>query len=528
VLLHDLPGLSRGVYELDDGRPTWKACEVGTVNIDEWCTLLADPYRARSVQGLLVISSDIRASLAEHGQTALQMSLIEAGATLQRLRTAAHALSLAVRQVPDYRAQGLAGLCKLESERVLCCASFEPSQQHARAGEISERRHLNFRWIGANPVGGLHVARAEVEQEGEDSAAGPGWGRATTALRACSMAVAEAVERYSFRKLGELIQARACELHDYVDPRSLACYSASQHDDPDLAVRAFDPQREYLWATATDWSNGRPTRVPAEFIYAPAAMPSPFNISPLTRVTSSGCASDADEATAIRRAAYEVIERDALARHWLTQTPGPLLLLESCPRELVDLVAQFIARGCRVGIQILEQGLGPAVIVSIQSTALAFTATGMAVGDDLLSTALHAFAEATTLAELRLDGVRASRITAASVRTPKDHSNLYSQRRHFRRADLFLKNQMSETFEALLARWPSSLTARLTLSDRTRPMYWVDLTANDAPLGFDNRPIKTVRALIPGCLPLAFGRDAIPRGGFRNVGPGGRFPHPFA
>jgi hypothetical protein len=110
-----------------------------------------------------------------------------------------------------------------------------------------------------------------------------------------------------------------------------------------------------------------------------------------------------------------------------------------------------------------------------------------------------------------------------------DHAELHSMRAHYRRAWVLLQNGgQEESVAALARRWSADLATRLAGRAAQDEPLWIDLTAADAPVGFDGEPLVTVRVLIPGCLPIAFGFDAIPRGGITCVTAAGRFPHPMA
>ena len=66
----------------------------------------------------------------------------------------------------------------------------------------------------------------------------------------------------------------------------------------------------------------------------------------------------------------------------------------------------------------------------------------------------------------------------------------------------------------------------------TLKRFWKDVAVAEADGGFrielDGRPIRTVRVLVPGCIPLAFGFGALPEGMVTHrVSAAARFPHPL-
>ena len=222
--------------------------------------------------------------------------------------------------------------------------------------------------------------------------------------------------------------------------------------------------------------------------------------------------------------AFEVIERDALARHWLAQAPGTTVLRSSWPSDISGRIARLEGWGCQVSIQVLDQKLGPVVLVVIESEARGFSAVGTACGRDAFSSLERGLAEAEVVAAVRLRQVQPPKVNARDVRKPMEHSDLHSQRRHCRRARALTHNGRQEAWSSTERRWPRDLERRLNAQD----LLWVDLTPFDAPLGPESQELHTVRVLIPGTVPIAFGYDAIPRGAFGAVTPAARFPHPMA
>jgi ribosomal protein S12 methylthiotransferase accessory factor len=392
------------------------------------------------------------------------------------------------------------------------------------------RRPIDFRWMDERGLSGdLHIARAEVRCD--DGRHVIGWGRSTDARRASEVALAEASERYSCVTPGDrCIPALAEELESVVPAESLARYAQSQYRNAALGVHPFDAKRRYLWVRARGLVSGQERWVPADFVYPVAVLPAPYARHALARNTSSGCACDTSVTVAIERAAYEVIERDALARHWLEQRPGTAIASGTCSASIRRRIGALEKAGCSVSLQVLEAGLGPCALALVGCDTLGFSAVGTACGGEPAAAIERALGEAETIAVMRLRGVRARSLRARDAVTSLDHVDLHSLRAHRRRARVLLQQGGPEEGLVTLARrWPKDVAARLVsrAESRGEPL-WVDLSADDAPAGFDGRPLVTVRVLIPGCLPIAFGFDAIARGGMRAVTAAGRFPHPLA
>jgi ribosomal protein S12 methylthiotransferase accessory factor len=529
VLLRPVGSIQPGVFSVRYRNGESVALDRVAEETSQWCAALLEPHLWSAASGLIAISADISAATLKYRNRALQFALLEAGAVLQNAGLAAADLGLALRALGGYYADRVATLCRIVSGRILCCAVVGTSAQSATESVRADmRRAVEFSWMENASPSDLHIAKAEVN--GTDGRQAIGWGRSIDSRQACVVAIAEASERYSCGILGkECLAATADDLDRVIASASLATYAQSQYRRAALGVCRFDSKREYLWARATSLSSAEPAWVPAEFVYPATAIPKRYAAHALARATSSGCASDGSAAVAIERAAYEVIERDALARHWLAQRAGIAITSNSCDDATRKRIRGLEQAGCQVILQILDAGLGPVVLAFVTSDRLAFSAVGTACGAELTPAIERALGEAEVIALSRLRGTRPRPLRARDSAKPMDHAELYATRRHYRRAWVLVQETAAEDLGTLAKRWPIDLSTRLKLRTPTPPdLFWVDVTADDAPVGFDGRPLTTVRALIPGCIPIAFGFDAIPRGTVGPVSAAGRFPHPMA
>jgi ribosomal protein S12 methylthiotransferase accessory factor len=524
VLLRAADDVEPGVYDVNYEAAGRVVLHRAGDASNAWCRALLEGHHWVSATGLLVVSADTSAATLKYRSRALQFALIETGAALQNAGLAAAELGLGLRILGGYYADRLARVCGLQSERVLGCAVFGSLPRETEGPSSLPRRRLHFQWA-ENGDDSLHIAGAEV-LGGHES--GIGWGRSTDALTACSIAVSEAVERYSYSLLGNCVSAKLAELDGALHPESLVLYSKDQYERTGLGARRFDTDSAYLWAPASRWGSHQTAWVPAECVYAATALPEAFARNALTRSTSSGCATDANIDLAVERAAFEVIERDALARHWLTQSAGTSVAERSCPPQVVARIARLAEQGCSASVHVLEQALGPVMMVAIESEALGFSAIGTACGAELLASLERALTEAEVVASVRLRQEKAPPINARDVKRPMDHADIHSLRRHFRRARSLTQGSRHESYADIACRWPPTLSERVHGASSRRDLWWVDITAADAPLSPEGRELHTVRALIPGSIPIAFGNDAIPRGWLGRVSAAARFPHPMA
>jgi ribosomal protein S12 methylthiotransferase accessory factor len=524
VLLRAAEDFEAGVYDVEYKGSGSVALHPAGDASSEWCRALLEGHLWVSAAGLLVVSTDTAVATLKYRSRALHFALIETGAALQNAGLAAAELDLGLRILGGYCADRLARACRLQGERVLGCAAFGSLPVGAEGRSDAPRKALHFRW-GENGDDSLHIAGAEVVG---DRKSGIGWGRSADALSACSIAVSEAVERYSYSVLGNCVAAKVAELDGALDPESLVLYSRDQYERADLGAHRFDIDSTYLWAPASRWGSNEAAWVPAECVYSATALPVRFARNALTRITSSGCATDVNIEVAIERAAFELIERDALARHWLAQSAGTSIEKTSWPPHIAARIARLAQQGCSVSLHVLQQELGPVMLVAIESEALGFSAIGTACGADPLNSLERALTEAEVVASVRLRQHEAPTLRARDVRKPMDHADIHSLRRHFRRTRALTRGRREESYADIARRWPQTLSERLGTAPRHHDLWWVDITAADAPLSPQGHELRTVRALIPGSIPIAFGNDAIPRGRLGRVSAAARFPHPMA
>lgn len=109
------------------------------------------------------------------------------------------------------------------------------------------------------------------------------------------------------------------------DPRDLTLYGTKQYQTPGFPYTRFDPQQPLCWARGKWLDTGAAVGVPASAVYLD------FPTSPrerLAQATSNGLATGRGVVDATLRALYELIERDAFMRAWMTND-APLWRLSS-------------------------------------------------------------------------------------------------------------------------------------------------------------------------------------------------------
>ena len=379
-------------------------------------------------------------------------------------------------------------------------------------------------WVHDDRHGDLRIARATLALASGEQVVG--WGRSSDARHAVACAVSELAERHALRHPRPLRFAAASELAACVAPRRLVRYAAAQCSARTALVVPRAGGRR-AWLAGHELTSGADVWLPAECVHGPASLGLPAQQPTVMRPTSSGCAADVDLRTAIDRALHELFERDALARHWMAQRPGTAIALDTLPADVLHRCQALQALGCQVHVAVLQQQFGPVLLVLVCGHRRGFSCVGSACGRDPGEALRRAFTEAEFAARIHADRRSAVRtVTVRQVAVPADHAWLYSRRVHYRRALVLVGSGAGESWRALAARWPLHWSARLPAEHAA---YWCELTTPQTPNQIDGRPLRVVRALVPGCVPLAFGRDALPRGMVDFVVPrAGRFPHPLA
>ena len=328
------------------------------------------------------------------------------------------------------------------------------------------------------------LVRAEIAWKGRPAT--EGWGRDA------ARAVSEAVERAACARLpAHAFRARATDLGHWLHPDSVVRYTDAQHASAAFPFRRFDARQERWWVHGQLVESGPAIAVPAELACLPRAFAPEERNSLLTYATTSGCASDASVATALERALFELVERDAFMRHWWAQQPG-------------------LAVG---GVQCLHLGVHPTWLAWAQDEDAHFTCVGTASGRDAEAARAQAQHERDTA--LIAQGAHGD-IQEDEVRGPADHAALYATRHYFRRADAILFAQQEITFEDAAARFADP--------PRLPNAICVSLDFDEALSAFG---LHTVRALVPGLVPIAFGYGLQPLALAGALAPGAHALHPF-
>jgi ribosomal protein S12 methylthiotransferase accessory factor len=361
-------------------------------------------------------------------------------------------------------------------------------------------------------------ALVEARIDWGDGRCSQGWGRDPSFQVAVDKATCEAVERFAYRHLPAARWAAMHELASCIDPRTIIRHAPWQYrgagDGTGAWPSPFDPDEVRCWLAASSVLGGDDAWVLADCVCNPRAFDASYRRRLLTHATTSGCASAFDIGDAILRAALELIERDAMMRHWFAQAGGHHIVPNTLPSGIRVRLRRLHEAGCDAGIQCLTMGVHPAWLVWARHDGLRFTSVGSASGLDAVESLDTAMREMETQALARLDGVPPVDVRAEDVTTAADHAAIYATEHYYRRADaLWEIAGPTAAFDTLVQRFAidaQALYGRAAAAGH--PLSWVDLGVPQARGALAGRTVHTVRALAPELIPLCFGRAQAPLG----------------
>lgn len=514
VVLRPVGAIAEGVYGID------RAGHAQSPHLHRQCAFAAAAWRALPPP-LLQAGWPVLLLVCASGTAAPRAAVLQAGAIAHIAREWAMRQNI-----------GWAGDVNVEGDRLL--ASCGLTEQHLlyaaaigghRDAEAGEEEPPCLEWMDLPEHRGLCIARATPPTPAGERPLFVAWGRSHDPRQAAAKALGEYAERQALRLPVDAVQATMAELPGAVHPGTLVAYSRRQLTRHADRLKPFAEGDKLRWVRGKEWATGKDVWLAADCVET-TLVPNGRQGPRLARPTSSGCAADADIGTAIERATYELIERDAFARHWLAQSPGMRIEPASLPAAVQRRAHALQAQGCDTFVVCLSQGLGPAILVLVRNDSRGFVCAGSACGHDLALAIEHAFTEAEFAAVARCTARRPPPARAPrDTSSPQDHADLFARRAYFRRADVLIGTR---NVPASQIAWPSALQDRLQTRDGPHKVYWTELPGTGAPRQADGRRARTVRALIPGCIPLAFGFGALPEAMVPHaVSPAARFPHPL-
>ncbi len=498
-----------------------------------------EPDSLTIAQGIVVISGDLgRTALKYETRAALYVPL-EAGHAAQNVLLAAAEAEVAAVEVGGFVEDRLAAQLQLARGVMpltsVVVGAFPKASEQARSASAPESE---FRWAETEaPSYSAPFFVGSARVKGQQT--GWSWGRSSDPAIAQTKAEAEAQERWSCTLPTGLQEARFEDLANAVVPQDIAAYSAAQYARPKFQYLPFGTGAPYLWKEGEDVLTGKRWSVLGDLVYFEDFLD---RLRPYTSVSSSGVAAFTSRQGALERAVLELIERDAFMATWLGRTARPTVDPSSLPAAIAARIRALRQAGVEVVVKDHSLGLAPVVFVFAQSLQAGFTLTTAGAAFDAEEALNSALMEIEFVVTTRLASSKPRAIEPEQVESPEDHMDLYGQRKYFRRADFLARGgdriALADVGRESSKRW-DELAA--LLASRGHKILWFDLTPPGASLHQGRTPLHIGRAIVPGLIPMSFGRGLEPLASFASRRHAGvhhqqrrraqpapsLFPHPF-
>ena len=513
-VLRDLPGeaTSPGLYEARFHLEGGASLERLDAEVREAWRLLLDPRVLRYASALVLPLFDNEVPARKYGNRAALFAHVEAGQSLQNAQLMATAL-------------GSGSIVRGDSPAAAVLAALRPwlgAPVHhwlpmpalvlgakARAEELARCQQGEWLQVGPAVTAGKGFAFfAGPVRVGDTQLYANG--RGADPRMALRKAEAEAWERHAWATLGSTVSGRLRDVEDAMAPESIVAYTPGQYAAPGFPLRPFSPRRTYLWIDAQQVGTARRVRVPAECVHALDALPPAFRRHAFTNTSTSGLAAWTDAEGALCRATLELIERDAFLRCWLSRAGPPLLRPESLPQALQVRVRALAADGHRVALAAVAQEPVPVLSVFVQHLQRPFTAITAAADFDAEAALAKALDEAEGRAAHAAAFPARPIARAADVNGTGDVNRYYQTRRFHRRADFYAASGLRVEFAS--PQRSSWSRVQHWLAERHLDLLAVDLTPPGASLDQGRTPLKVVRAIVPGLIPIWFQHGLQPAG----------------
>jgi ribosomal protein S12 methylthiotransferase accessory factor len=440
-----------------------------------------------------------------------------------------------------------------------------PDQYRLVAVESLERHHRTYVNPLFGPLGAVaapdytHAVCAPVRGQLASGDRQIAWGgNAERYDRSRSVGMLEGLERQAGqRPLGKTIAVSA-PLARLTEP-ALDPRRSGGHDDPPPGMVPFSAELELDWVWGFSLGAARPLLVPAQMVYYGRAR---GHEPSFVRATSSGCAAGSCPEEALLFALLELIERDAFLITWYARLSLPRIDPASCQDQRTLLLIDRIERlGYQVDLVDMRLDLAPPAVLAcarrrddrLGSVVLAAACSldpDQAILGALREVASYASGFEARMTE-RLDRARALAGDFHLVEEIEDHALLYGLPEMAGQLAFLFASPILRSVEETYAGWRRAGPRHQDLRDDLGFLR-DDLAGAGLPevIAVDQTSPEqerigmcTMRAIVPGLLPITFGQAhrrtrglprlaTVPRtAGFRgeDLAEDGRnpLPHPF-
>jgi thiazole/oxazole-forming peptide maturase SagD family component len=316
----------------------------------------------------------------------------------------------------------------------------------------------------------------------------------TSSAEAAIKAIAEGYERHvsglvRWDAVSSADQFDASE-QSWVDPREYAPYTRRHHQGALRHLEPFDPSRVWQWRHGTRLLTRERTEVPVDLVFYPLRK-ADVGRALCYEATSSGVAADTETDGAVRRALFELIERDAICVTWYCRRAVTAIPTDTLGLDVSTRVRRWLNLGWQVRCLNITTDSVPVVLAIIYSAdRRPHFVSGAAAATTFQEAAKKALDEAEVMLSARRLA-KPRRKPETRVRSPLDHGMMYFERESLDKVRWLIDAPPVEA---------SAQTIPLQeLVERYDPVS-VEL----ATAGVDG-PLSVVRLLSKRLIPISFG-----------------------
>lgn len=314
---------------------------------------------------------------------------------------------------------------------------------------------------------------------------------------------------------------------DVLPPTEFFLYSDDQYAHEGFPCPPYDPAERREWVRCEALTTDEWWYVPADLVrLLPDLGPAP----PLVRTTTSGCAAQVSTEAAVRNGIMELLERDAVLRHWYTQESHPRVRTASLPTNLRKRVQELDTRGYDVYV-VDATRYPPFVCIEVFLVAPdehPAVVSAASCDPDPTAAVRAAFREAADIYRSMAAADPPSVPAEEAVTGTNDHLAFYQQADRTRRLQEWLDTGETTDLRSTDGGPTSDLVETAhALSEHDIRVRYVDITP-EAVAAYGGR---VVRVLSPDLLPITFGRGRerlVNRARERTIERATDLPHPFA
>jgi len=248
-------------------------------------------------------------------------------------------------------------------------------------------------------------------------------------------AIAEGYERQQSMKIFHDIVSSAADLPSaWLDPRTIAPLTDGQYDQlPHL--QKFDEQSKIEWVQGRDWQD-REVFVPIDLIFYPIEN---IDRKLIVDTCSSGFAAYTNVGEAVNRGVLELIERDAMMRHWYGEVSPRKLDYQILPIHIQNRVNYWQARGRDIFVlDISQRGVIAIEVVITSDTYPCFVSGASSTLGSFDDAVIKAFQEAESRLIYGLNEPATRELAPEHVHSVLDHELLYAQSKKYHEHVQFL------------------------------------------------------------------------------------------